>query len=327
MTVKQRRPSGLLLPVRFFPRVEGIGDAMCVGDWLIGYESDPEQPYSLSLPESVLGQQQWLEAHFRDLLGEKSPDAVRRFVLRYGTFRERDWQQVEKALRGKLPAKVKEEIRHSMTGTVPAHGGPQVYLLQLKDFWNEWHLLQALAELTGKLAGGDSPLKCKHEMDIASRFLSALRPPAKPGFINGVPLDEFELGPEGTLIRRARPRTPEQIVHRELNALLGHLSTLALGGPKFVLHWTPDTPPGFEIALGDVRAVAYACLLGNSSTQWRRCKRPGCGNLFVYRGRRKEYCEWYCAHLHGTQLRRQAKKEAALKRKRRQQSKSKGGKR
>jgi hypothetical protein len=67
---------------------------------------------------------------------------------------------------------------------------------------------------------------------------------------------------------------------------------------------------GLILETRDVRSLLYACLLATMSTEWKKCERKDCSNLFQVTGRRTKYCDWYCGHIESVRRSRKLSKKA-----------------
>jgi hypothetical protein len=315
------------LTVRFSAEIERFEDTASVAGWFIGYKSlgtideetggflrPPRYPMILEL-EGEQSESAWLESFLRtthDMQGSpNATESVRRWLARTGTFRDFDWQSVETVLQTQLPDEVKAEIKRAKVSKKEP-----VYLLRESDFWNELELLRTVARITGKIADGKPPLTYVPLLQTGENLFHALRrnDPPSPKLIEigrelntmstyGVSANRKE--PAASHKQWALSRLPAPELRRRVEWLIDTAFQRGIGKSHISFRFRSGSAPGMVVKVRSLLGLAYSILLSDFAEPWRLCKRPGCGNLFIYRGRGKQYCEWYCAHLHGMQRRRQ----------------------
>lgn len=327
---KRQADENLNLPLRLGAMIRPIGDAVCVGDWVVGYQPPgdehgwiPDQWYDFGGSPP----QDWLSAmvvHTRS--HQPHAEVVRRFLTRNGTFREWDWVTAEKAFQSGIPDEVKKEIRRSKVSAKE-----EVYLLQVDQFYREWHLLEFLALIAGKLAGKSSALRVRPEAKIGKQLLDEVQkhdhlplPKRQPGFPSA---DLFpEVKQSDTQDREpssAYARVPlAKQAGLVITSLIGSAFSRAIRNRQYSFFWPRmETGPRIGLKVRSILGIAYLALLANFSRGWKRCERQDCGNIFpVTDDKRKVYCSQYCGHLESVRRNRRDAHKRKLRAKR------KGGK-
>jgi len=307
---KRQADENLNLPLRLGAMIRPIGDAVCVGDWVVGYQPPgdehgwiPDQWYDFGGSPP----QDWLSAmviHARS--HQPHAEVVRRFLMRDGTFREWDWVTVEKALRSGVPDEVKEEIRRS--GMMAK---AEVYLLQVAAFYHEWRLLKSLALMAGNLAESSSPLRARPDAEEASQLLKEAE------VYDFLPPTKVLIGhtrTQGSPYRSLPVPTQARLV---ITGVFGSAFGRALRDCQYRPYWGKyEGGPRIAIQVQSVLGIAYHALLANFARGWKRCKRPDCGNIFPRtEDKRKVFCSQYCGHLVSLRRKRAAKRKRTSKRK------------
>lgn len=292
----------MVLPVVFRASIPTHTDVFLIGRWLIGYREKPIAPEwrELEFLRSAEGQRAWLESCFR-MLKERSPEQARSFVLKYGQFQPSvpRWQTT-RAVHDVICAAnspMSEEERAQLRTAIGTDAG-WITIVSLSDFWNEWQLLEYLAEIAGKVAAKRNPITIKSDVERAKNLLDAL-------WVSMVKLAERicpgHAASKISLEEQHEKERPDvrlaDAVRENLRALLKRALQRAVGVPFTSIGF--DVSSGFrlETAVHSVLGSAYLCVLANFSGNWKRCQRPDCRNLFLVSGRRTKYCDWYCGHL------------------------------
>lgn len=319
---KRRVDSAITLPFRVGATVDPIVDPVCVGEWIVGYEPpgtehDPA-PQSFDFKGTLPSD--WFTAMVNFAKSQPTnPEAVRRFLLREGTFRVRDWVEARDALKSGLPDDVKEEIRHSIQrrGLLPRCDKTKVYVLHTKAFYKEWHLLESLALIAGRLAQRHSPALALRDAQAAKRLLQELWkydhlpwPEAQSDAHQHQKEERLrEVKPADTAatppLSKARWVVTSVIQSSMWRALTHGRDGRALDASLFF----PRLDTGFQVTLRvrGILGIAYLTVLAAFSHGWKRCSREDCANLFrVTDDKRKVFCSQYCGHLVSLRAKRAA---------------------
>ena len=316
----------LLLPLQFRASIRRVADTKRVGDWIVGFL--PEDLGDGTDEEFLAGDQprewefdrlpeEWLTSYLRVVTeySEKlrspspAPESVMRILIHSGTFREEDWVETEKVLKGTtsigerirtLPTEVREEIRR-----LNVRGDKQVYVLRIDDFWLEWRLLETLALLAGALSQKRSIVSARPEAERACSLLAQLNSNssgAKPRGIPAVSSSRF-LGDHVRMLIR-------DVVRQAFRRVLKM--------PETIFQYGIESGPSLTLEARSVLGVAYLVLLRNFARGWKRCKRPDCQKLFpITDDARKIFCSQYCGHLESLRKNRKAGRQIQRKMQRR----------
>jgi hypothetical protein len=334
---KQRTEEFLTIPLRFGARIELVADAVNVAGWIVGYPPLP-------VPND---EDRWLDHTSFSIAADASEDFLsraisharshplngemaRRFILRNGTLREWDWHRVDEVLRSSAPKEVKDELAR-----VNPRPDSMVYLLSVKQFYQEWELIRFLALMAGKLAEKTSPIHVNSEAKAAQEILRDLMahhaPPRLQGKAAAGPELESSLGvptakkSKQVLVKVGGQQSLPDSLRFAITRLYGRAFHRGVGEGSFGVAWGAfSAGPRVGLNVGSVLGIAYLGLLANFSRGWKCCGREDCGNIFrVTDDKRKKFCSQYCGHL--VSLRNTRKK--ARRKESRSRSRNKEGKR
>ena len=309
-------PETLLFPLQFRASIHRVADTTRVGDWIIGFlpedqtaeangEEDGEENQDQYIPGDLPQEWEfdrlpveWL-ASYLSLVREHSqelrssspaPDTVMRALVGSGTFREEDWVETERILKGAapigervdtLPSEVTDQVRR-----LNVRGDKKIYLIRIDDFWLEWRLLESLALLAGYLGEKQSIVgKPRSEARKAWLLLEQLNSNAS----GSDPRSSPNLPPSRSLPDHARMLIRD-VVRQAFRRVFKN--------PKTMFQFGLKNGPGFTLEATSILSVAYLILLRNFARGWKRCKRPDCQKVFpITDDKRKVFCSQYCGHV------------------------------
>jgi len=284
--------------------IERIGDAVQIGEWIVGYPPSPvpgdEASWIGHVSHSTdAAELEALVSSVNDFISSPlNGEKARRFLLRSGTFRHSDWYKRRHALESGLPEDVKKELSRNLVLDA------DVYLLRVEEFYLEWQLVHKLALIAGVLADSPNVLKVKSEVESAEEILKKLK--AR----HGLPI----------LHVKSTVRSPHSITLRHDNDISAKVQSQQSLGDKVrtdfpglyrdaLLRIIPEGKFGVgfgqfaaglrvDVNVHSVLGLAYCELFANFSRGWKLCEREDCGNIFrVTDDKRKRFCTQYCGHL------------------------------
>jgi len=174
-TTKGQSEEFLTFPMRFNAKIELVADAAAIGDWIVGYPPTPipgEEDRWIGHASLSVGADASEDFLSRAIFSGSDPqdgETTRRFISRNGTFRQWDWYRADEVLRSGVPNEVKKELTR-----FNPRPDSKVYVLSVKQFYQEWELLRLLALIAGKLAEKANPLHVKSEVEAAQEILKGL---------------------------------------------------------------------------------------------------------------------------------------------------------
>jgi hypothetical protein len=307
---KRQTEEFLTFPLRFNAQIELIGDAVAICDWIVGYPSilipgeEGRWIGHSSFGSGADASEDFLSRELSHIRSHhESGEMARRFLLRNGTFRQWDWYRADEVLRSGVPKDVKRELTR-----VNPRPGSMVYILAVKQFYQEWELLRLLALIAGKLAEKTNPLHVKSEVDAAKEILRDLDssrslPPLRHKDV-GLELSSIfgetdaNKGSTAPVKQKGQLSLGEDLRVR-ITSLYGSAFHRGIGEGKFGVGWGRfSVGPRVALNVRSSLGHAYLGLLSNFSRGWKCCGREDCGNIFrITDDRRKKFCSQYCGHL------------------------------
>ena len=233
------------------------------------------------------------------------------FLLKYGQFRSQApflentrtfWSQARRNGRTLFESSEWRELK-----ALFSEGTDRITLIATDDFWQEWYLLEIIAEIAGNLARGTNPILFKSEVDRALKILNDLEnrfqliAATLSGQIRFTYKEVIEAS-HRLAVNNSNAKRRTTKFNEELRANLSHVVLRAMNRamglmPEVHFRTSGDGSPGFYARIDSILGHAYLCVLANFAQNWIRCRRPDCQNLFLASGKRTKCCTWNCGHI------------------------------
>src|SRR5260221_4660695 len=299
----------LNLPIKFVSQITLYDEVWAMGPWLICVEKHSERTRAELEPAQK--QSRWLESCFA-MQRERNPRSAANFLSKYGQFRSeepllqntrQDWRRLKRNGRSLF-----EKGEWQALSACFSQETDKLTLIAITDFWQEWNLLEIIAEIAGKLTRQTNPILLKSDVDQALNILNDLE--THSGAIWATLAGHIR--PTYQQVMGYRPETNSDVafMHQEssqkfnegiranLRALIIRAVNRALGLMPAVHFGTSLRGiPSFDAKIDSILGHAYLCMLASFTGDWKRCLRRDCQKLFLAFGKRRKYCAWYCGHI------------------------------
>jgi hypothetical protein len=294
----------LTLPVMFRIKITAYERVLRVGRWFVALDAKDEPSNTMQIES----QGRWLESCF-EMQRDRNSSTALEFLLKYGNFRPSPpaltsgrvpWQLIQARSKHLFEAQEWRQLNSAGFSDMST-----ITIIRVVDFWQEWKLLELIAEIAGNLTRRTSPILFKTKVDEALKVLEELR-------LSGIGSSMFDAyNNTQASVSADSPKTKDRLssqIRSDVRTLLWRAVNRALGPLKTVKFLTsPDGKPNFQLHVDSVLGYSYFCLLANFAENWKRCSRADCHNVFLSSGRKKKYCTWYCGHIESVRRGRRPK--------------------